>query len=475
MDKLDKMLSVSAGSLCAAMDFLWSDDISLDDAQNWGKEKTENIITLIASKTGYKDDSFAGAVCFLNGAANSRSTNCNPVNTRIREYHDFSDNLGFRGLLFSIFEACTDCAYGTDENGEFQIKNLAEIRSIKKESLLEAVYFGAVGWLLRVASSKKGYSLSQEEGISGFSEPIREFLADLCSLEGIGPDLEQTFYDAGIDFNFHMELGITAEMIKKKRYIPVLVYEAIISGFYSIRKLIEQVKNKHQTVPDLHALLPRNNPELNAMRKLTAISFTTVDFSANGLKAAIKNKGNKEAFVKDLLQGINYCGLGRLLALAKEDILDKLECLSGFFIQMEEHMVSPADYPNVNSIPPVNGMPMTYLEAVQYVYNEVITSFAECIEAHEERLRIEAECRETIFLLKQNRTQMEQVVEQYMSNHLILFTETVDNMENAHKAGDTNTFLQSNAVLQESLGMNVQFTTQAEFENFMDSDLDFDL
>lgn len=46
---------------------------------------------------------------------------------------------------------------------------------------------------------------------------------DLCSLDGIGPEIEQLFWDAEIDFDFYTELGIGAEIVKKKQYIPFLV------------------------------------------------------------------------------------------------------------------------------------------------------------------------------------------------------------------------------------------------------------
>lgn len=120
------------------------------------------------------------------------------------------------------------------------------------------------------------------------------------------------------------------------------------------------------------------------------------------------------------------------------------------------------------------GSTLGYAAAVA-VYQELSTSLKEYELAKEERIRIEAECQESILLIRQYRIEMNMAVEKYLSEHMETFESGFLAMDNAIMQNDINGFLSGNAEIQKLLGHEVQFRSHKEFEDLMLSDNDFKL
>ena len=95
--------------------------------------------------------------------------------------------------------------------------------------------------------------------------------------------------------------------------------------------------------------------------------------------------------------------------------------------------------------------------------------------AHEERVKIEAACNESVALIRQYRKEMEYVVNHYLTERIETFEKGFEAMDQAILENDSNGYIRGNTAIQEILGYKSQFTNQEEFDDLMDSDLAFKL
>lgn len=80
------------------------------------------------------------------------------------------------------------------------------------------------------------------------------------------------------------------------------------------------------------------------------------------------------------------------------------------------------------------------------------------------------EAEEAVRLICEYRTEMNTAVEQYMSEHLEVFDEGFRAMDEAIIKNDANGFIAGNTMIQETLGHEIQFRSQKEFDDLMPSD-----
>lgn len=107
-------------------------------------------------------------------------------------------------------------------------------------------------------------------------------------------------------------------------------------------------------------------------------------------------------------------------------------------------------------------------------YNELVTIMQNRKLAHEERLKIEAECREAIAALKQYRREIERVAEEYFAEYTMVFQNAFSTIDSSLMVGDTDGVISGANMITEKLGGKVQYNNMAEFDEFMnDENSDF--
>ncbi len=108
-------------------------------------------------------------------------------------------------------------------------------------------------------------------------------------------------------------------------------------------------------------------------------------------------------------------------------------------------------------------------------YNTLVESLKAAKKAHEERLRIEAQCAESIKMIKQYRTEMNAMVQKYLNHYEIIFNDAFAEMDNALLTDDIDKFISGANKVTKAFGGSTQFSNMVEFNDFMDSDQYFNL
>ena len=108
-------------------------------------------------------------------------------------------------------------------------------------------------------------------------------------------------------------------------------------------------------------------------------------------------------------------------------------------------------------------------------YNSLVSVLNDAKVAHEERLRIEAECAASIAAIKEYRLEMELVINNYLRENIKVFSVAFAEMELAYNTGDVDSFIcGANSIIRQ-LGGEPIFETQEEFSKLMNSNITFEL
>lgn len=105
-------------------------------------------------------------------------------------------------------------------------------------------------------------------------------------------------------------------------------------------------------------------------------------------------------------------------------------------------------------------------------YKEVLNIFKEAKLAHERRIRIEAECTESIKMIREYREMLENIISEYLIDHITFFNDALNQMNTALELGDIDLFIESNNKIINKLGKESQFNSFKEIDDFMNSDID---
>jgi hypothetical protein len=100
-------------------------------------------------------------------------------------------------------------------------------------------------------------------------------------------------------------------------------------------------------------------------------------------------------------------------------------------------------------------------------YNSVVSVLKDAKFTRQERERIEAECEEAIEAIREWRTQFEELVSQYMIDHIVVFHKAFDDIKTALAIGDIDGFISGTNTITRKLGKTPQFETFNEFDVLM--------
>ena len=207
------------------------------------------------------------------------------------------------------------------------------------------------------------------------------------------------------------------------------------------------------------------------MLLISSASFSTVDITAAGIKAAVKNPGNKYGFAKDFLLGINYVGVVRL-GLAGIGVAvtpEKLEKFHDDFALLSEKVKDN------KVVACISEVPLGVVPAGIRVIKTCKESITEYQSAREDRIRIQNECEEHIRILTDYRKEIESGVSEYLVSNITVFDEAFTAMDVAILNNDSDAYIDANSKIQQQMGKDMQFHSQSDFDDLMASDDDFNL
>ena len=511
MNSTDRSLSIASGVLSALIvDTLIIGDISFVDAQSWGQEKVNKFVIDVAKhqdKDGKVTDLYS-AVKFLEDKYPIPS---DPMFNKFgggshHHLYDFTHHPTPVGWFCAMSAQFGGPVYGTDKFGKLNpLPVSADGLKYVKGDNISKVWNGTIDWMFHMISDMAGSSSAIKKGGygTGLPGPILSFLKEVSSNEcirklvGKAGNTDRDKFSVAVQnlfngrlladrdaqgniikgtevpFDLRTEIGLGHELTKQ--VVPVLINECIVRAFFAISRFIKELERAR--VPSIdefsrirpEAFLPFNNPTLNEMLLTSTTAFTAVDVVAAGIKAAIKNKGNKAGFAKDFLVGINYSGVVRLClaGLSSAVTSDRLEKFYDDFTEVSERVQ------NNDVVACITDVPLGIVPATTKVVKTLKESISDYNEAKEECIRVQKQCDEQIRILTEYRNNIESEVAGYLVSNITVFDEAFSQMDQAVVNNDTDAYIEANSKIQDKLGKNIQFHSQDEFEDLMDSDDDF--
>lgn len=116
---------------------------------------------------------------------------------------------------------------------------------------------------------------------------------------------------------------------------------------------------------------------------------------------------------------------------------------------------------------------LAYNATVQ-VYEELMAALNDENLAYERRMRIKAECQQSIEMIVAYRTVLEENITKYFNEHLDTLNDAFDAMDKALLENDVDGYIKSNNQIQDLLGSKIQYRNFEEFVDLMESDEAFD-
>ena len=102
-------------------------------------------------------------------------------------------------------------------------------------------------------------------------------------------------------------------------------------------------------------------------------------------------------------------------------------------------------------------------------YNSLVTALNEAKVAHEERLRIEAECQVAVKAIREYRFEMELAIRNYFQENITIFTNAFAVMDEAYQIGDAKSFIEGANMITRQLGQKPLFDNSAELDKLMEN------
>jgi hypothetical protein len=258
---------------------------------------------------------------------------------------------------------------------------------------------------------------------------------------------------------------------------------AVIAGSMSlIRNIIDVAKGDKE--PDEAALAVVKETAGGA-----AVSYGTA-FAGSALASVMKNAGEVviengtkvlkpnvyiQALGKTNLPGTIVTAAletGKTLCKYFKGEIDGVECLTELG-EKGTGMISSAMFATIGQfaipIPVVGGLigGMVGYALSSVCYGQLVDALKDAKLAHEERIRIEAECAEAVAMIRQYRAEMEKMVNQYLTDHINTFHVAFDDMKCALDIGDIDGFIVGANAITRKLGGKPQFETLSEFDTLM--------
>ena len=406
------------------------------------------------------------------------------------------------GLFFSLLTQFNGYVYKTDSEGNVTSYKITDESCLGKD-IPQKIYLGIVSWIFETISKNAESNAETDNEKYGKGIKLPKWIKLFVDEMSVVPELDKMVEGEGTTFNFaekctelineallgkqeenstseegdeqgfdlNVIRGVAHEAIIGKQYLPIVMNEMIVRGFYTVRAFMKQIEEKNITniedldKVDIRAVLPIADKRLTRMITLSSVMFSVVDISGAAVKAVVKSGNKKDGFVTEFIQGINYLGLGRLMLAVSADMEMGVQELSEKLVSMvktgkEQITARVAELTKL-------GSPAGFVTAAIGVYQEIKDALTELDIAKETRVKVEQSCEESIALMSEYYEQMNTLVEEYLVSHMEAFASGFEKMDKAIAANDINGFIAGNNVIQDFLGYKPQFRNQDEFDELM--------
>ena len=181
-DALDYSIAAASGLLCSLIDIFWVGKFNLAEAEHWGKEKASQFVLGVAQSKGYKGETLAGAIRFLEKAFPIPADLLTSEFGGGLQHHlrDFGHHPTLLGLFFSLLTQFTGLGFGTDTEGSFIVCKLPDQAALGK-TIHEKIFNGIITWAFHLISDLAGSSSSPGAG-TGIPGPLLATLKELSAL-----------------------------------------------------------------------------------------------------------------------------------------------------------------------------------------------------------------------------------------------------------------------------------------------------
>ncbi|EKQ56197.1 MULTISPECIES: hypothetical protein [unclassified Clostridium] len=342
-DGLDYTIAVASGIIAGAIDIFYVGEFSLDRGKEWSNEKVNNFVMDIAKKNGFDPEAYEGknplkgAIKFLedkyhipsDGVWNSDHYGINGISHHL---DDWAHHPSLLGLIFSIITQFTQTGYFTNKYGENIKIDVPISLQRKKNGNTETIiligndipskfFCGVINWAMHLVSDMAGSSDNAGAGM-GIPGPIMALLKEFSAIPGINktslPKTIGDFFEKN-RFDLRSELAVGHEI--GRQAIPVVVNEALVRGFYFLRRLIQQLKEK-ESFKDIEwkKTLPFKNRTIVRMLTIATGTFTAIDLADAGIRAVIKSGGFNPATLGNFILRVNFVGVGRFAIAVSTDV-----------------------------------------------------------------------------------------------------------------------------------------------------------
>lgn len=257
-DKTDYLIAIASGAIAGLIDSFFVGKFSLEHANEWGSDKTDEFVKKVASLKGYKGDELPGAIAFMERKfpipADSKTADFGGgLQHHLR---DFSHHFSLCGLMCSIFTQFSSKVVGTDTNGKLLIVDVTD-KTFIGDTFEEKVLFGFIHWFFHMVSDMAGSKSTAGKG-TGIPGPILSLIKEASVLpcfrdRKIGENeihvwISKLFNGTllakrdkngkiiePVKFDLRSEIGILHEFGRQS--VPVLINECLVRSMYLLRRL----------------------------------------------------------------------------------------------------------------------------------------------------------------------------------------------------------------------------------------------
>lgn len=372
-DGLDYAVAVGSGILTGLIDSFFVGKIDIESGKAISHETINDFIMKTSKRHGYKGERLDGAISNLENKYKVAQDNIwkGKKISSAKSHHldDLAHHPSIMGMISAIIVEFFRVGIFADKDGEIHLVFVGDKEKLMK-SVSAIVFSGVVLWLIHVAEkysedelendipqpikkliklialtpviipvlkcvhnwalhlvSDMGGSKNTSGGGMGIPGMFISFLKEISMLPGLSntelPKLVNDLY-VKEKIDLRTEFAVVHEL--KRQAIPVLINELLVRGFYFIRRLTMEIKEKNvESFSDLKNVdwkktLPFRNRTVVRMLTIATGTFTAVDLADAGIRAVIESGGfNLKTGISFVLR-INFVGIGRFAFAVFTDV-----------------------------------------------------------------------------------------------------------------------------------------------------------